>query len=163
MPKDADTLFKEAKAVEASGRDEAAQDAYFAVLELDAQHFGALNNLGNLFARRGLSAAALASYREAIRWHPNNPAGHVNLGAALLDSGDVNAAHDAFSAALQCDANCAEAHQGLSAVYAQRGEEAEAARHRRLGFADRRLSVRGVRLVPRAQTWPGRRKNRVPG
>lgn len=137
MPRDPEALFKEAKALEASGLDDRAQDVYFAVLEIEPRHFGALNNLGNLFARRGLAAAALASYREAIKWHPGNCAGHVNLGAALLDAGEIDAACDAFTEALRLDTTCAEAHQGLSAVLAHRGDVQGAARHRRLGFADR--------------------------
>jgi tetratricopeptide (TPR) repeat protein len=140
---DADDLFLEAKRLEAAGLDADARVAYFAVLEVDSHHFGALNNLGNLFARGGQPAAALAAYREAMRWHADKPAAHVNLGVALLDAGDLPAARTAFDAALRLDANCAEAHQGLNAIFVRLGDDASADLHRKLGFRNR-----GVEILP---------------
>jgi tetratricopeptide (TPR) repeat protein len=143
MPHDAEALFQQAKALEAAGLDADARTAYFAVLEVDSHHFGALNNLGNLFARGGHAAAALAAYREAIKWHADKPAAHVNLGVALLDAGDLPAARMAFDAALKLDAECAEAHQGLNAIFVRLGDDASADHHRQLGFRNR-----GIEIVP---------------
>lgn len=140
---DADELFGEAKRLEAAGLDADARTAYFAVLEVDSHHFGALNNLGNLFARGGQPAAALAAYREAFRWHVDKPAAHVNLGVALLDAGDLPAARNAFDGALKLDPNCAEAHQGLNAIFVRLGDDASADHHRELGFRNR-----GTEVVP---------------
>jgi Flp pilus assembly protein TadD/glutathione synthase/RimK-type ligase-like ATP-grasp enzyme len=139
VPNDAEAFFQEAKDLEASGRDEDARNAYFAVLDVDPHHFGALNNLGNLFARSGHTAAALATYREALMRHPDNPAAHVNLGVALLEGSNLTAARNAFEAALALDADCAEAHQGLNAVFVRLGDDANADRHRKLGFRDRSI------------------------
>lgn len=143
MAHGADALFQEAKNLEAAGLDYDARTAYFAVLEVDSHHFGALNNLGNLFARAGHAAAAVAAYREAIKWHPTNPAGHVNLGVALLEAGDLAASRMAFDAALKLDAQCAEAHQGLNAIFVRLGDDASAEHHRKLGFRNR-----GIEHIP---------------
>jgi len=139
----ADALFQQAKDLEAAGRDDHARDAYFAVLEADSHHFGALNNLGNLFARGGHAAAALATYREALKWHPDKPAAHVNLGVALLEGDNLAAARNEFDAALALDASCSEAHQGLSAIFVRLGDQAKADHHRKLGFRNR-----GVERIP---------------
>jgi len=143
VPVDADALFKEAKQLEALGRDSDARDAYFAVLEIEPHHFGALNNLGNLLARGGHAAAALATYREALRWHADKPAAHVNLGVALVDANDLTSARAEFEAALELDEACAEAHQGLNAIFARLGDDTSAGRHRELGFLNR-----GIERVP---------------
>ena len=137
MPHDAEALFKQAKELETHGRDDQAQAKYFEVLDAEPQHFGALNNLGNLFAQRGLTAPAVAAYREALKWHPNNVAGHINLGAVLLDADDTLTARNAFERALQLDPDSAEAHQGLSAVFGRLGDELAAQRHRLAGFRNR--------------------------
>ena len=139
VPHDADAFFQQAKDLEASGRDEDARNAYFAVLDIDPRHFGALNNLGNLFARGGHATAALATYREALMRHPNNPAAHVNLGVALLEGGNLTAARNEFEAAIALDEHCAEAHQGLSAIFVRLGDDVKADRHRKLGFRDRSI------------------------
>jgi len=140
---DADALFREAKETEASGRDWDAQNAYFAVLDVEPHHFGALNNLGNLLARCGQSAAAIATYREALTWHADKPPAHVNLGVALLEGGDLDAARREFESALALDAHCAEAHQGMNAIFIRLGDDATADRHRELGFRNR-----GIEVVP---------------
>ena len=142
MPNDdPEALFLQAKEIEASGRDVAARNAYFAVLDIEPHHFGALNNLGNLLARGGHAAAALAAYREALKWHGDKAAAHVNLGVALLEGGDLTAARSEFESALALDQNCAEAHQGLNAVFVRLGDDANADRHRELGFSNRGIEV----------------------
>jgi tetratricopeptide (TPR) repeat protein len=143
VPNDTDALFQQAKELEAAGHDFDARNAYFAVLEVEPHHFGALNNLGNLFARSGHAAAALATYREALKWHADKPAAHVNLGVALLEGDNLATARKEFESALALDEDCAEAHQGLSAIFVRLGDQAKADHHRRLGFRNR-----GIELVP---------------
>ncbi len=143
VPHDADALFQDAKDLEAVGQDYDARDAYFAVLEAEPHHFGALNNLGNLFARCGHAAAALATYREALKWHADKPAAHVNLGVALLEGDNLPTARNEFEAALALDEDCAEAHQGLSAIFVRLGDQAKADHHRKLGFRNR-----GIEYAP---------------
>lgn len=59
---------------------------------------------------------------------------HVNLANALLLNGEGEAAEQAFQAALAADPDHPMAHQGLSRLLVQRGEEERAALHRRRGY-----------------------------
>lgn len=63
--------------------------------------------------RNGRHAEACARYREAIQHSPGNVAVHVDLGVALLASGDAPAAELAFEAALAIDAGNAYANYNL--------------------------------------------------
>ncbi|MGH7659644.1 MAG: hypothetical protein ACRENA_01845 [Vulcanimicrobiaceae bacterium] len=72
---------------------------------------------------------------------PRNPIPHVNLGNTFLDEGDAIAARAHFEEALALDATLAEAHQGMSYVFARLGDEEAAAPHRQLGFRERAVTV----------------------
>lgn len=152
MAEETEETFERARSLDSAGRDDAAQRAYLAVLDLDARHFGALTNLANLMERHGHPELARAGYREAALAQPANPAAHVNLGAALFDVDDVAAARGAFESALRLNPDCAEAHQGLAAVFAQLGDDERARYHRDRGFRGRsvvHVPFRGDGEAPR--------------
>jgi GNAT superfamily N-acetyltransferase len=129
----AETLAR-ARRHAARGDDPRARDAYLDVLRRDATHFAALNELATLaFGTRHI-AAARAAYEQAVRHHPDNPIGRVNLGNLLLELGEAGPARDHYAAALDAAPNCAPAHQGLARALTELGE-AGAERHWRLGFA----------------------------
>ena len=131
-----DRDFERARQLDAAGRDDQAARAYLALLERDPAHFGALTNLANLMERRGFTAAARQGYREAARFHPDNPVAHTNFGASLLDAGELEAARVAFERALELAPENEQAHQGLSAIFARLGDDAAAQLHRALGFRE---------------------------
>ncbi len=58
----------------------------------------------------------------------------INFGNALLEAQELDAARQIYERAIACDANSAQAHQGLSHVLERMGLEEEAERHRQLGF-----------------------------
>ena len=66
------------------GREEAAKADYLTAIGLKPDHFGALNDLGTLLYRTDFRSAARLAYAEAVRHHPNNPVGRINLGNSLL-------------------------------------------------------------------------------
>src|SRR5271167_4068902 len=61
--------------------DEARQD-YLAVIAQAPTHFGALNDLGTLLFNTDFRTAARTAYAEAVRHHPDNPIGRINLANA---------------------------------------------------------------------------------
>lgn len=139
MVLDPEQLFRNARELDAAGREAEARRAYLAVLELAPRHFGALTNLASLLERRGFAAPALQGYREAVQSEPDNPIGHVNLAGALLEGGEIAAARESYETALRLAPACAEAHQGLAAAFARLGNDAAALRHRALGFRERAI------------------------
>lgn len=72
---------------------------------------------------------------------PDNPIVRVNLGNTYLETGELEEAREHFEAALRCDVQQPEAHQGMSYVFARLGDEPSAQRHRDLGFRDRAVTV----------------------
>jgi hypothetical protein len=79
-------------------------------------------------------AAARTAYEQAVRFHPGNPIGRVNLANLLLEDSDTEAARPHYEAALALDPDLPEAHQGLARVLAESGDEA-AEHHWRKGFS----------------------------
>ena len=145
-PDAVEARFRQASLLAALGRVEEARNAYLAVLARDPGHFGALNDLGNLLYAGGFRSAARTSYAEAVGLHPDNPVGRVNLANLLLDSGEWDEARLHYELILRGEPKHPEAHQGLARICAEAGDARAAARHRRLGFAERvvtRLPFRG--------------------
>ena len=126
--------------------DEGAQEAYLAALRLDPTDFEALNDLGVLAHRRGHRSAARTAHRQAVRFHPGNPTGHVNLANILLSEGAASQAREHFLAALAIDADFRAAHQGLARAYEADGD-ARAGEHWRRGFAGAACERRGHRGI----------------
>ena len=61
----------------------------------------AYSNLGNVFKERGQLREALEHYRHAVYLKPDFIDGYINLAAALVASGDMDGAVQAYSNALQ--------------------------------------------------------------
>ncbi len=122
-------------------------EAWLAVLRTDPTLFEALNSLGCLANATGHRTAARTAWGQAVRCHPGNPVGRVNLGNLLLEDDDVDGACQQFQAVLDSFPDFPEAHQGLARVLAERGDEA-AALHRRKGFT-------GHAVVSRPHRGPG--------
>ncbi len=128
------------------GRTSEARDSFLDVLGRAPSHRGALNNLGTLLHSTGYRTAARTAFREAAAKHPEDPMSLVNLANALRENGEFEQARERYEAALRLEPNHAEAHQGLSYVLAELGDEAGAALHRRKGFEEhavRALPYRG--------------------
>ena len=83
----ADQLFAQAIDLHRAGRLEAAAATYGRLLQLQPEHFEALNNLGAVVQARGLHLAAVAAYRRALVLRPEDAGLLNNLGGALRAQG----------------------------------------------------------------------------
>ena len=77
-------------------------------------------NLGNLLSETGRTADAVGAYRQALSLQAH-PEAACNLGAALRDLGELNAAKDAYLLALAQRPHYPEAHYNLANVYRDLG------------------------------------------
>lgn len=91
----------------------------------------AYNNLGNTLARRGDSAGALSSYREAIRLDPRYARAHFNLGYSLGLEERRAESIAAYREAIRLKENFVEARANLAASLAMQGHLDEAMTHLR--------------------------------
>ena len=122
-----------ARALVATGDDEAAKHAYLEVLLADPVHCGALTELGALAHASGFVSAARDAYRQAVQCHPNSKVAHVGYAYLLNEAGDFAAARFHYQAALAIDPDLPEAHQGLARVLTEIGENAD--EHWQKGFS----------------------------
>jgi len=125
-PDAVEVLFERACALEDLGWDEAASQAYLAVLQRDPRHLGALTNLGLMVAQRGDVTSARAFFAQALTHHPLSTIAHVNLAQALLDQGEVASAEAQYTAALTLDRDFFAAHHGLGLLYERIGDPVRA-------------------------------------
>jgi tetratricopeptide (TPR) repeat protein len=138
-------LLEKARRLAAAGQDAEAKEAYLAVLRHDPTQFDALNELGALAYASGHRSAARTACEQAVKFHPDNPVGRVNLGNLLFEEEDFAGARAQYEAALAVDADCAGAHQGLARAFEALGETEAAAPHWKQGFAGRPLAQRPYR------------------
>jgi aromatic-L-amino-acid decarboxylase len=132
------------------GRTLEAREAFIDLLGRAPSHRGALNNLGTLLHATGYRTAGRTAFREAVARHPGDPMSLVNLANALRENDEFEQARERYESALRLAPDHAEAHQGLSYVLAELGDEEGAAWHRRKGFEER-----AVRTLPyRGQSPP---------
>src|SRR5208282_836635 len=103
--------------------------------------FGALNDFGTLVLRAGYRDAARSLFDEAVRHHPNNPMGHVNLANLVFLLGEREAARAHFEAALRIDPDHIHAHRGMGNLLAEAGDDAGARRHRDKAFKNHFLTT----------------------
>ena len=146
-PDSADLRHARAARLAEMGRDDEARADFLAAIALDPTHFGALNDLGTLLYRTDFRTAARLAYAEAIRHHPDNPVGRINLGNALLAEGLTDQARAEFAAALALAPDHPDAHQGMANLLQQQGDWEGAERSRLLSCQGRtitRLPFRGT-------------------
>lgn len=139
-PENSEARFFRACILWELGRSEEAEQEYREVLRREPMHFGALTKLGIALRSSGLALEARELFEEAVRQHPQNPVGYVNLAnaLALVDSAS---AREHYETALRLKPDLAEAHQGLSSLLALLGEDEAAKRHRAIGFKGRSIAT----------------------
>jgi tetratricopeptide (TPR) repeat protein len=74
-------------------------------------------------------AEAVAEFRQAVAATPDNVTAHVNLGAALTQTGDLKEAMEQFEATLQIDPNNTTAHYNLAVLLAGENKHQQAIAH----------------------------------
>ena len=138
-------LLERARRFASAGEDEQAKAAYLDLLRVDSTHFHALNELATIALSTGHRSAARTAYQQAVRHHPGNPAGRVNLGNVYFQDGDLDGARLQYEAALAADGEFPEAHQGLARTLEELGEPAAAQPHWHRGFAGHALRLHPYR------------------
>ncbi len=88
-----------------------------------------LNCLGIAQERKGQTAAAIASYRQAIALQPKWFSPHCNLGTALNESEHFVEATKEFEEVLRLRPRLADAHKGLGFAFYNLGRLEDAIRH----------------------------------
>lgn len=140
LPATAAGHYAAALDLELAGQVEAAEQAYEAALELDAEHCAARINLGRLLHQQSRYAHAEACYRRVLQIDPNNALAAFNLGVVLEDQDDGDAALVAYRRTLAIDERYADAHFNLARLLEAGGDQRAAIRHlsrfRRLTQAD---------------------------
>jgi glutathione synthase/RimK-type ligase-like ATP-grasp enzyme len=139
-PSDADLRYGRASLLVSMGRDDEARQDYLAAIALQPTHFGALNDLGTLLYRADFRTAARTAYAEAVRHHPDNPVGRINLGNAWLAEGRLDEANAQLEAALRLAPEHPDAHQGLANLLQQQGDWEGAEQHRLASYAGRTIT-----------------------
>lgn len=92
-------------------RSESDTKASSQIHEADAHH-----NLGVVLAKQEKWLAATYHYRRAIALKPRNIAAYCNLGTALLEQGEVEAAIDVYQLAVGLQEQAANAHSPIWAI-----------------------------------------------
>ena len=113
------------------------------MIAADPGHFGALNDLGTLLYNTDYRAAARTTYAEAVRRHPDNPIGRINLANALLADDRPEEARAHYDIALHLAPDHPDAHQGMANLLQSLGDSDGARRHIRLS-----VRGRGVTALP---------------
>ena len=129
-----DARFERAGLLREQGLFEEAKRDYLQLLRRAPTDFGVLNDFGSLVLTAGYKDAARSLFSEAVRHHPNNPNGHVNLANLLFLSGDQETARFHFEAALRVDPDHIHAHRGMANLLAELGDAVGARRHRDKGY-----------------------------
>jgi hypothetical protein len=144
-PGSVDALYLRAGLRAAAGRAEDARADYLAVITAEPAHFGALNDLGTLLYNTDFRSASRTAYAEAVRRHPGNPIGRINLANALLANGEHAEARAQYEAALRLAPEHPDAHQGLANLLQDLGDADAAETHRRASYASRTITTSAFR------------------
>src|SRR5208282_4106085 len=111
-PDAVDARFERAGLLREQGLFEEAKRDYLELIARRPTDFGALNDFGTHVLNAGYREAARSLFSEAVRHHPNNANGRVNLANLLFLLGEEAAARVHFEAALQADPGHIHAHRG---------------------------------------------------
>ncbi|MBV9512405.1 MAG: tetratricopeptide repeat protein [Caulobacteraceae bacterium] len=137
----AEADYVRASRLAARGRVEEAKAAYLAALAKDPTHFGALNDFGSLLYAADYRSAARLVYAEAVKHHPDNAMGRINLANALLADGQIAAARGHYEAALQLAPDHPDACQGLANLLQDEGDAEAAEHYRRRSYRRRQIAA----------------------
>jgi hypothetical protein len=155
-------MFERAQLLDRLGRIDDARLAYVEILQRDASHFGALNDLGMLLFKAGLRQDAFTCFNAAVAAHPGEAIGHANLGFVLLRGGEAQKAREQYELAVTLDPSNVEARRGLALALEALGDREGAAAHREAGFGSSplvELPYRGagppVRVLLLVRAGPG--------
>jgi hypothetical protein len=133
-PDAVEARYERAGLLREHGLFEQAKRDYLELLRRTPTDFGVLNDFGALVLKAGHKDAARSLFSEAIRHHPDNPSGHVNLANLLFAIGEQDQARVHFEAALRIDPDHIHAHRGMGNLLAEIGDAAGARRHRDKAF-----------------------------
>jgi tetratricopeptide (TPR) repeat protein len=117
-----DELFKRAIALQRRGDpadNEQIASIYAQILELDADHFDALQLLATLFASQGAFATARPLFEKAVSLNAKNPKVLNNYGFVLSKLGDLQAALQIYQRAIELDSKYIDAINNLANLYQQ--------------------------------------------
>lgn len=93
---DIDAQIERANLLNLLDRQTESLDLFIEIVKRSPTNFRVLNEFGNLLSSMGYVAAACRVYTEAIKQHPENPIGHVNLANLLLQGGSLEEAKKAL-------------------------------------------------------------------
>ena len=119
--------FAQARELHMAGRQQQAGQIYQQILAADPEHADALHLTGVLSLQRKLYPRAIDLIGQAIAIRPGQAKYHSNLGNALRDSGQYQAALASYRHAIEMDPRFIDAQQNLGKAYTDAGD-AEAAR-----------------------------------
>ncbi len=139
-PDDLDLQSARAGLLAAVGRKDEAKAAYMAVLACDPTHYATLNNFGALLDETDFRTAARTLFAQAVLHHPLEAMAHVNLAKLLMYNDELDLARVHYEKALALDPGHLFAHQQLSELLREQGDQEGMRRHRRLGFGPRPIS-----------------------
>ena len=161
-PDSLDLRFRRAFWLSQLGRFADAVKDYRKVLKCEPKHLWALNNLGSVLMAMGNRQGARILLTQAVARHPEDATTRVNLGKILL--GDIEEleaqgkeaqalqlkrrACEHYQQALRIRPDYEQAHEGLSYLLGDLGDEQKAAWHREQAFRNRyilSLPYRGKR------------------
>lgn len=120
-------LLAQAKALQAGGDVQGAEQAYRAIPPDDPDYFKALNNLGMLLEERGQVMDATACYLRALQDAPDEWLLHYNLGHALAAQDRLDASAAAYRRALALCPSAADAAYNLGHTLRRQGDQEQAA------------------------------------
>ncbi len=146
-----DLRFQRACLLGELGRLVDARNDYMQILQREPHHLAAWNNLGAVLIATGHREAAHIAYKEAVLRHPNESVCRLNLGNFLLEQSErlttrgkdeealqhKREAREQFEQALRIQPDCEKAHEGLSYLLGDFGEQQGAEMHRREAFRKR--------------------------
>ncbi len=121
-PGDCQAMFRRANVHFLTGNFEPARQAYLALLALEPQHAGALNNLANIFVRDNRLDAALALYERVRVQAPDDALNNFNRANVLKDLHRLDDARQAYGEAILAQADFACAWLELSHCYLLAGQ-----------------------------------------
>jgi glutathione synthase/RimK-type ligase-like ATP-grasp enzyme len=139
-PGQIEVRYQRASTLAALGQSEEAKQDYLAVIVQDPKHFGALNDLGTLLHQTDYRTAARLTYAEAVKHHPDNVIGRINLANALLANGQSDEARVHFEMALSLSPDHPDANQGMANLLQERGDWDAAERHRQKSYRARTIT-----------------------